>query len=246
VKKNLNYIIHFLICAGLLACNNKANELSKKVERSKLTFEYFSSKANVHVVQDSIDIKATLYLKMHRDNVIWASISKLGKEAMRVKLTPDTTWYMNKYPDKYYSVFLTQDYLKETGVDVEFGAVQDIFLGIHPLEITKKDEIVTEGDTLFLVQERNGTVIESKLLSFTSRLVYSKISSITDTVIVQFKEYQNIQGKLMPTQLVYDISAQKEDQSMANVHVEVNYTKPKFLTEEPSFTFRIPDSYELR
>ena len=42
-------------------------------------------------------------LRMRRDSVVWASVSALGMEVMRVKMTSDSVWIINRMEKSYLS-----------------------------------------------------------------------------------------------------------------------------------------------
>ena len=242
-KKNILWLL--LLPIVLFACNRKVAQLGKSVEQNKLVFDYFYTKAKVKYTEGGTSVQANLYLKMDSDDMIWASISKLGKEAIRVKLTPDTTWFLNKYPadKRCYAIFSTQDYLKKIGVNVAFKSMQDVFLGNHPVPISKKDHVkITDSETN-ITQVRNGIEVKTKLKTVNSKLLESHIHSNTDTISIYFNEYKNIQGKLVPTHLTFNTSTLK-DSVRTHSEIDIRYTKPKFSSTAPSFTFKIPSGYE--
>lgn len=242
VKKCLFFVV---VVGVFFSCNRKATQLNKAVEENKLDYSYFTTKAKIHYMEDSSSIQANLYLKMEHEKMVWASVSKLGKEAMRVKLTPDTTSFMNKYPadERCYSIFSTKDYLKKLGVEGELKDLQNVFLGNQPLKVKRKDQVKHKGEETVLTQIRDSITVVSKLNTISSKLMESKIYSGSDTVSVFYSNYKNIENKLVPHKIIFKLNVLKEEKR-TNSTVELIYLKPKFISEAPSFTFKIPSSYE--
>ena len=74
-------------------------------------------------------------------------------------------------------------------MDLDFKAAQDLMFGIHPLKIERKDSVVSNDSSVFIMQKRNGVKINSELNVETSRLKTVTIvsKSKTDTLNIRFE-----------------------------------------------------------
>lgn len=247
IKMNLRrgFGLFTLVSLVMFSCNRQASQLSKTVENNQLSYTYFSTKAKIQYTEGATDIQANLYLKMEHEKVVWASVSKLGKEAMRLNLTPDTTSFMNKYPaeNRCYSIFPTQEYLKKIGVEGELKDLQDLFLGNQPFKVRRKDQVKQRSGKTILTQKRDSVTIVSKMNTISSKLAEVNVYSKNDTVSVFYSDYKEISGKLVPHKINFKLSVLKDGERTQS-KVEINYLKPKFLEEALSLPFKIPSSYE--
>lgn len=115
--KNLFLSVIFLISVQLLvSCSQTkriqreplkehgAEYLFNKLKESELNYNYLSVKFNATYEQDKNETKLSGQLRIKRDSVIWISISPtMGIELMRLMITNDSIWYMNRIENTYYS-----------------------------------------------------------------------------------------------------------------------------------------------
>lgn len=237
----------FLALGVLSACKNRSNPAAHKVEAAKLDFNYFSTKAKVDYSDQHNEVSANLVLRIKNNQIIWASISKLGKEAIRVKLLPDSTYLLSKYPadNRFYSVLPTKEYLQKAGIGASFASFQGFVFGSHQIKTLKKDTVSISDSVIDLVQWRNGVRVASQLDARTSKLNHTQIITKTDTVSIRFGDYQTIDGNYIPTHLSFEVSA-LQDTTRTKSKTEVSYSKPSFSDDELSFPYRVPDGYEKR
>lgn len=242
------YVLGIFISLGVISsCKNRTKQVSKKVASTKLDFKYFSTKAKVNYSDPYSDVNANLNLRIENNQIIWASVSKLGKEAVRVKLLPDSTHLLSKYPadNRFYSVLPTQEYLQKAGIGATFDSFQNFIFGTHQVKVLKKDTVSISDSVIDLVQWRNEVRVASQLDAVTSKLNHTQIISKTDTVKIIFDQYQAVDGNYIPTHLVFEVSA-FQDSTRTKSKSEISYSKPSFSSDELSFPFRVPDGYEKR
>lgn len=249
MKRRFLRSIYVILCLSLLACNKDAKKVGKTLKASKMDFQYFKTKAKIKLNANGESVAATMNLRIHNGETIWMSVSKYGKEAMRAKVHPDSAHFLNKYPaaERYYKVFPTQEYLKKAGMDLDFKAVQNLMFGIHPVQIGKKDSVVVTEKMIFISQTRNGVKINAELDALNSKLSAVRIVSKSkmDTMNLDYKNYKTIDGNLIPTQFIMNVSNVQENERVRS-KAEINFTSPKFTEEAPSFSFKVPAGYEKR
>ena len=164
-------------------------------------------------------------------------------------MVKDSTYYINRYPadQQFYSIFPTVEYLQKTGLNVDFKGFQYLFFGDMPLRIEKTDLVTANGNNVKVVQKRNNLVIESKLDKEFSKLQSFLITSVTnkDTLSVKYDNYQFIEGKYIPNG--YDVYIRKvTDSTNFKSKATIELTNRSFNSEDMTFNFNIPDSYEKR
>ena len=249
MKRKYLRIFYFTLVCTFLSCNKEVRKVGKTIESNKIGFQFFKTKARIKYTANGESIAASMNLRIQNEKLIWMSLSKYGKEAMRAKVSPDSAHYLNKYPtaDRYYKVIPTQEYLSKAGLDLDFKAAQDLMFGIHPLKIERKDSVVMEDSSIYVMQKREGVKINSVLDVKTSRLKTVRIISKTktDTLNLSYQDYKYVDNHFIPTTFVFDVSNLYEGERL-KTQAEINFTSPKFEIDKPSFSFKVPSGYEKR
>lgn len=81
-----------------------ANRLIKEVEKNEFDFDNFQAKINVKIETSDRNFNVKGQLRMKKDSIIWTSISlPLGLEVIRVKVSPDSVFFLNRTEKTYLS-----------------------------------------------------------------------------------------------------------------------------------------------
>jgi len=109
--------------------------LLKKLAANKIEAEWLSAKAKVTYSDDNETRKFTTNIRMRKDSVIWINIKKLGREFVRVLITQDSVYAINRH-ERTYTIkgidLLNEQFGLLVGNNSEqtaFQALQDILLG---------------------------------------------------------------------------------------------------------------------
>lgn len=104
--------------------------LIEKVEENAFQYEWFSAKLNIRgEVDNSAFPRLGGQLRLQKDKAIWISATAfLGIEALRLKITPDSVWMINKLENTYLAESFS-DVMRKTGVNLSFSDIQNILVG---------------------------------------------------------------------------------------------------------------------
>jgi hypothetical protein len=239
----------FFVLTFFASCNRNVQKTNHTIKAKNFDFNYFKSKAKVDFESDGQQVSANLNIRMKDDSIIWLSITKFGKEAARLKMTPDSAYFIQKYPndDKFYSILSIKDYLKKVGVNMSFESFQDLFFGDYPLKVEGKDKVSVKDSLIELKQERNGVKINSFLHQSNSKIKSSTIVSNNDkdTLDIQYLEYEWINGFSVPKSMTI-YGSQWVDKTRYRTNAKVELNGSEFVDEELSFNFTVPEGYEKR
>jgi len=159
------YIIAVFSVMLLLACGGRNKQTtSKPVQQKKLggtsLYEYmvvgddytwYTGKARVRASSPYGRMSATLNLRMRRDSVIWATIDKLGFEIVRILVTPDSVFAVDRLNREYTQASLA-GFLLDYGVNLTFGDLQNALMGsvlaMRPEHLESKREADMEMLTI--------------------------------------------------------------------------------------------------
>ncbi len=78
-----------------------ARFLVKKLDQHKNDFEWFAAKAKIDYEDQNFSQHFTSNIRIRKDSVIWMNIKKLGVEAARVLVRPDSIFVINRLDKSY-------------------------------------------------------------------------------------------------------------------------------------------------
>ena len=118
--------------------------LIQQVEQNETQWDWFSAKLNIQPESGMISNLGG-QIRMQRDSVIWISVTAfLGVEAVRIMLTPDSLFVLNKLESSYVKESL--DMMKmRYGTEISFSDIQNTLLG-NGLWMLGKGEKIRELD----------------------------------------------------------------------------------------------------
>lgn len=97
--------------------------------------EWLSAKAKIAFKDDSQSRKATANIRLRKDSVLWMNVKKLGIEAARILITPDSIYIVDRIHKEYvvgdFSLIQQQYHLP-----ADFNLLQNMILG-NPLLLSE-------------------------------------------------------------------------------------------------------------
>lgn len=260
-------IIFITILIGLSACHSRkkvTQDTNSKVNRVDSLFQdlkdnefqvdwmRFSFKASAETSQGNYNFSGQI--RMRKDSVVWISISPaLGIEMMRLKITTDSVFMINK---------LKRTYLRENssfintflGTDLDFDMVQSLLLGNDFTYYSQEQFEIkeTESDYVFSTISRRklkdyiDTASIDNLLIQKMHLAKSNLKIISQDI----KQVRNPNKKLSVDYLVFETVAEQlfptsQDYTIRGVeNLKLSLSFSKFRTgEKQSFPFKITSKY---
>lgn len=225
--------------------NLSANHIIREVERNQFEFENIETKFNVNVKGDnSIGLKGQI--RMQNDSVIWISLSmKLGIEVARVMITEDSVKFINRTEKTYLSESING--LKDRlPIETSLDFLQDLLIG-NNIHFNGKYKATIEGNSYKLTSDRDTFWVTPKTFKV-KRLQISAVpepvegsiryfDKLSDqTVIINYDNFQEINGKLLPTKIILDAS------DIFDLNIEIDYSDIK-VGEKLQFPFNISKKY---
>ena len=124
----------------------------KRLVQNQVSAEWLSSKAKVTYRDDYGVQKFTANLRFRKDSLIWLNFKKLSVEAVRLQITPDSIYIINRL-DNEYIIESFEEARRKFGLPANFEGLQSIVLG-NPVFFTTdldseidKDRYKLEGKT---------------------------------------------------------------------------------------------------
>ena len=221
-----------------------ANHIIREVEKNQFEFDNFETKFNVKVKSDNnIGLKGQM--RMQNDSLIWISVSlKLGIEVARVMITEDSVKFINRSNKTYFSESVES--FRNSGVR-EFGSsgirefgnlgilefLQDLFVG-NDINFKEKYKVTIEDNNYKLTSDKNTFLVTPK--TFKVKRQQSTVNGQQSTVVINYDNFQEVNGKLLPTKIILDAG------DIFNLNLEIDYTEIK-VGEKLEFPFNISKKY---
>ncbi len=256
----LRYFSYLLLCFILIGgCKSKKNNnselklkkrsakyLIEKLDKYHLDTEWLSTKGSIKLVQNNKTTKATAYIRMRKDSVIWAAVRKLGVEAGRVLITQDSVFLVNRLEKTYYakSVDYIQNMMGFSGTgnrQKDFRNLSQIILG-NPVFLEDTDYKVDikspyykltknlDGiDTEYWIQGKNYSLY---------KMMFQQDSANKRASCIQ-EDYQPLGNELL---FSYIRKLNLYSTDTGSLNIDLNF-KTVSLNKPVSIKFEIPSSY---
>lgn len=137
----LSYLLGLFFCALLLPACNPARQIEKgklrkkspaflikKLEQNRVEAEWFEGKAKLEFNGQGQRLKASTTIRMRKDSVIWMNVKKLGIEAARVQITPDSIYFLNRLT-REYAIYDMAFLKRQFNLPLDFADLQELILG---------------------------------------------------------------------------------------------------------------------
>ena len=214
--------------------NLSANHILREVERNQFEFNNLATKFNVKVKGDNnIGLKGQL--RMQNDSVIWVSVSlKLGIEMVRVMITEDSVKFINR-TEKTYLAESIDKFKSQLPSEATISFLQDMLVGNEiQFNDNEKFKASIEDNSYKLTSEKNTFWVTPK--TFKVNRQQPTAHGQQPTVIINYDNFQEINGKLLPTKIIL------ETDSDFNINIEIDYSEIK-VGEKVEFPFNISKKY---
>ena len=223
------------------------NHLIREVEDNQFEFDNLEAKIGVNLKgNNNMGLKGQI--RMQNDSVIWISLSlKVGIEIGRIMITPDSVKYINRSTKTYLAESI--DYFNEhLPIMPSIQFLQDMLLG-NDSQIKRGEKYKSYIDNKRYKLETKNDFLDKNIwiLPETFKIgEYNIKDNKTNSgeLTLKYENFQNIDGKLLPTRIVFDASniiGSQDNKSV--IHVEIIYSDIK-RNEVMEFPFNISPKFE--
>ena len=234
------------------------NKIIDSVVKSKLQFEYFSSKLSVDAQFSGSDESFKVNLRIRKDSVIWVSITKVSLVIAQAVITKDSVKVLDKFHKIYYPRGFA--YLNELfDTELDYAMLQDLLVG-NPMSFDPQEKFKSPADSGFYylttlrkrklrkalehdrVYKKHPVVYQYKFYPKTFKPYQVWINDLNDTTTfdLKYSAYDGLDS--IPLPALVDVEASK---AAKKVKLKLEYKRTK-LNEKLEFPFNIPDGYEKK
>lgn len=205
-------------------------------------YETLAGRMRLAYETDGSGQRVSVTYRMKKDEIIWAKASILGITIAKVYITPTSVSYYETIGRTYFEgdFSLLSDWL---GTPIDFQQTQNLLLGqsIFPLSPQNYTSELFKGTFKIEPKKQPQNFIHSLFLNPANFKIVSATVSQPDYnrfLNVQYKDYQNIEGRFFPTNISI-VNTEETEQTK----IEINYRKID-LNVNINFPFEIPSGYK--
>ena len=264
-KGNVGFCLLLVVVFLCSACSSKrdmtkvnwntftANQLIKEVRNNELKYNTLQAKFNAKLTYDNNDFNMRGQLRMKNDSVIWMSLSvMLGIEVIRVKITSDSVFMINRTKNQYLTAAL--DSFRDGFPFIEsVGFIQDVLLGNDTqLEKGGDFKVSTGEDCYYLISNKkykksvknnddDKIMIKSvKIHPELFKIMAYEIKEYNEEKIkidIGYSDFMNIYEHRMPLRVKLDVNGPVQ------LKMNIEYSNV-VIDNDVEFNFNVPKKYE--
>lgn len=216
---------------------------------AEVDFRYLTAKSKISFKGQQQDIdNANVNIRVRKDSIIWLSVSKLGIEAVRGRITRDSITIIDKI-HREYSVYDFPTLSRQFNFDMNFDLLQALIVGNLPLPKRPAQKIKNERDYLLLRQSEGKVLVENYIGEQDRKLKKLMVTEqpTKNTLRLDYDDFTSLNNFLFPyTSLVTVDYKSKTDGQFYQTLLRIKHNKVELVDKSPGFPFSIPSSYTRR
>lgn len=218
-----------------------SNKIIQEHNKNDKKFKTIAIRANAKYKDENQSHSLSADIRIKKDELIWINVKMLGFPVAKALITPENVSYYEKINHTYFegNFSLLSNWL---GTDLDFYKVQNLLLGQAIDDLTKaKYETIIE-DNWYKLDEKTKNDTRKEFYFEASNFLLKKenISQVAQnrSVEIQYPSHQKQMDMYLPTEVLIKAIQQEE------INITLFYKNITF-NEDLSFSFSIPDGYEL-
>lgn len=218
-------------------------EVLNKVSVVNTDYSFFSAKGKVQ--SENSGLSANISLRLKKDEVIWASVQKMGFEVARLKVTPDSVYLVNKLANE--ALVGSYELLsKRYNVDVDFSTLQEFLIG-NFVPATRQEMINEDGPVQHVRQVRGRLQIDQIVDTTRYKLKRVEVRNLTnkDLMTIDYQDFEEVEGKPFAKSLLLTIQQPEGNRAKSNI-VVVKLNQVSTSESSLDFPFSVPSNYERK
>ena len=231
------------------AISSTGTELTNaRASVAETDFSYLTTKSKIAFKSQANELdNASLTIRMHKDSLIWLSISKLGIEAVRGLITPDSV----KIIDKLHREYITYSFpvlSRQFNFTMSFGLLQALLVGNLPFgQLPAKKSDNEPG--FMLRQQADNVLVENYVNGDNHKLTKIVLTQQPGPNILRanYEDFESVQTFLLPFTALLTLDYQSPGSvQMQQTTLRIKHNKAELTDQSPGFPFTVPASYARR
>ena len=216
-----------------------------------VNFRYLTARSKISFKSEKQEIdNASVTIRIQQDSLIWLSISKLGIEAARVRITRDSIMILDKL-NRSYAVADFATLSRQFSFSLSYPLIQALIVGNLPLPDRIAQKSKSAGDTNYQVlRQQEGPVSVENYVDETDRKLKKLVMtqrSANNTLRVTYADFAPLKSFLFPLSSVVMLDYRSQtDGHLSRTVLRSKYDKVELIDKNPGFPFTVPATYQRR
>jgi hypothetical protein len=216
---------------------------------AEVDFQYLTTRSKLSFKGPKQELdNANLNIRVRKDSLIWLSVSKLGIEAVRTLITPDSIIVLDKI-HKETVAFDFPTLSRQFNFTINFALLQSLLAGNLPFPQQPTEVATSSASDLVFRQNAGPVLVENHVNEQNKKLTKLLLidQPTRNTLQVNYEDFTALTNFLFPytsqITLTYKPKAATET---SQTDVQIKHSKVELVDKNPGFPFSIPASYQRR
>ncbi len=209
---------------------------------NQIDFEWFYSKANIRFKDARLNQSFSSTIKIRKDSLIWLNVKKLGLEAGRALITPDSIFVINRLERTVYKRDFS--YLEKFNLEGDFQTLQQLLIG-NALFINQESITTEKTDERITLTSKNeqteGQYILSPEAFLLQKMLINDIENSREMAFT-YDKYVELEATA-PFSKERQITATSDETGEMVINILFNKTE---FNKPQTFPFSISPRYNVR
>lgn len=231
-----------------------ARNLINEVEKNAFDFDNFQAKINVKIETNDKNLNVKGQLRMKKDSIVWTSVSlPLGVEVVRVKIVPDSVFFLNRN-DKTYLCESIKAFNDISPMITSLKLIQSVLVG-NDINLRESDNYkvtIDDGQYNLLISKQlkksikhndddwkvmlKDIWIDPQMYKITKYYI-KEYNDNKRKIELQYSDFQLVGEKYIPTKITIYIHGDHY------LKASINYSNIS-IGDNIEFNFSIPKKYD--
>ena len=231
-----------------------ARNLIAEVEKNNFDFDNFQAKINVKIETNDKNVNVKGQLRMKKDSIVWTSVSlPLGVEVVRVKIQPDSVFFLNRN-DKTYLCESIDAFNDISPMITSLEFIQSVLVG-NDINLRESDDYkvdINDGQYNLMISKSlkksikhndedwkvmmKDMWIDPQLFKITKYYI-KEYNDSKRKIELQYSDFVEVNEKYIPSKIMIYIHGNDF------LKVNINYSNIS-VGDNIEFNFSIPKKYE--
>ena len=216
------------------------DSLLSALENHNLDFDWFDAKAKIKFESPEESGSATCRIRIKKDSVIWMNFKKLGVEASRVLIRPDSFFIIYRL-EKSFERGSISDIRRIYEIPINFDWIQQMVFGNLPIPTAEDESVLLEDSSYYHLRSSLPDYYADYILAGDLTVFQVKLEDQQERVVsLDFSDYKYIQDSL---KFAYLRQYQIPLENGADIIARFDFSNV-VLNVPKAIKFKIPDSYK--
>ncbi len=248
--RSYSFFIILILLFGLSACKSKsvleekkiitAEHLKQTLIKNQVRASWMDAKVKVNYNDGYMSQGATAQVRMAKDSLVWMSVRKLGLEVVRLQVTKDSVYFVDRFNQQYAVAdlnFLSKMY----SLPASLSSFQSLLLG-NPIFLSSSNLTFKEDENYYHLMasgQRNNNFWLDKQSNRLSKLDLADEGK-KQAVEMSFDNYKPLtDGQLFS----YSRKINLLSPEIGKVQIDIEFTSIE-LNQPKEIRFEIPKHYK--